>query len=43
MIPLVGSISLFIHLSTVDLPLPDEPIMAIDSPFLTLNEIPLTA
>ena len=42
-IPFVGSISRFIHLNTVDLPLPEEPIIATDSPFLTLNETPLTA
>ena len=42
-IPFVGSISLLIHLSTVDFPLPDEPMIATDSPFLTLNETPLTA
>ena len=41
--PSVGSISRLIHLSTVDFPLPDDPIIATDSPSITSNEIPLTA
>lgn len=41
--PSVGSMSRLMHLRTVDLPLPEEPIMATDSPSFTLNEIPLTA
>ena len=32
--------SLLIHLSNVDLPEPDEPIIDITSPFLTLKVIP---
>ena len=41
--PSVGSISRLMHRSTVDLPLPEEPMIATDSPSFTSKETPRTA